>query len=703
MVSRKHFIVTAAVVLAFNSFLLEGQPRPTMEKVFKISPSTASFSPEGGTIVFAVTSSEKWMISSGTQSWGHLTTVGNRLSLLVDPNTEASTRQDSFTLSSGNRTIRVSISQEGQPTLSVSSEKLSFGSSAGSKIINITTNRDWEIGTNTTSWGHLTKNGDQLNVRVDSNTGSSSRSGWFTVKSGNLEKRVDISQAASAVSSLSVSTDRLTFSATGGSQSITITSSEAWSIGTSTASWGHLSQNGNKLTVKVDPNSGVAKRTDWFTIKAGGNEKRVSIEQRPSSTSASTSSTKSSSASLTSSNKSTINSVTVVNNANVDGLKGLGVRVSFKVVGMINRDVAISCYFYDSDGNALVDTNDKYCTVDNPPHVAASKSFKPTSNDASYTNYEIAIPYEELHLNGTSSRTLKVDVLIWDKSVSPRKQVVRKDGTTFTCNPVISYLKLDGTTTNQTKSFSYSGGRQYYSIDTNADDYELWGVPSWCYVESKTSKGFVLVCSENSLSSSRDDFMVVKAAGKDIRISITQSGKPSTSYNSRSTTSNSGSSSSSGLGRRPRTYHDPWLRVGIDGSMDVIPGKKNQANNDYYDPYYDLYSTYSDSDKETLHFGVGFRARIGRPDHVFNLISGVRYMLGDESGIQLPVLLNWNMFRGEDAALYIGGGYEFGITDAYAGSHSSIIQVGISGTNADLQIYYKPEKDIIGLGLSLFF
>jgi hypothetical protein len=365
---------------------------------------------------------------------------------------------------------------------------------------------------------------------------------------------------------------------------------------------------------------------------------------------------------------------------------------------MKDKSGTVSCYFYDSDGNALIDKNDNYGTVDSPPHVAVSRSFKPTSDNATYTDFDIAIPYEELHLSGTSSRTLKVNVLIWDKSVSPNKQVVRRDGVSFTCIPVVSYLRVGGSTADKTQSFSYSGGRQYYSVDTNASDFELWGVPSWCSVE-KSSNGFTLICRENPSSSSRDDYMKVKAADKEIKISITQSGN----YSSYSSSSSSSSRSTSGSGytrSRTRSYSKPWLRIGIDGSMDVIM-KRTQTT--FYDPYYDEYYTDYTEEKEKFVFGAGLRVRIGRPDQMFNIITGARYMFGTSKGLQVPAILNWNLLRGDGIAMYMGGGYEFGLTDAYQGTGAALVQVGVGGTHGDLQVFYKPNQDLIGVGFTLYF
>lgn len=389
---------------------------------------------------------------------------------------------------------------------SISSQYVSFGSDGGNRTFTVSSSRAWKISINTANWGHLSRSGNTLYLRVDANNSSSSRTDYFTISSGSKSIRVDISQGKG--NSLTVSTESLSFSSAGGSRTITVNSSSSWKIGTKTYDWGHLSTNGNTVTLRVDANTSTNSRTDYFTIKSGNLEKRINISQSGNT--------------QTTSKIATIKSVSVSNNADVDDEKGLSVKVSFDVSGMKEHKGRVSCYFYDSNGNALIDNNNRYHTTGTPSYVSSGEDIKPRYDNSSYTEFEIKIPYSELHLVGTYSRTLSVDVIVWDYNSGEGKVVARKDGTTFTCVPNISYLKVDGTTTDKSKYFGESGGREYYSVNTSASSYETWGIPSWCHVENKTSSGFTLVCERNSYQRSRNDYMIVKAAGKEIRIDIEQ-------------------------------------------------------------------------------------------------------------------------------------------------------------------------------------
>jgi len=309
---------------------------------------------------------------------------------------------------------------------------------------------------------------------------------------------------------LKISSQSVNFSSGNDSKVFTVSSNKYWNIKISTASWGHLTRNGNKLILKVDANTSTSPRSDYFVIRAGNVEKRVNIYQEgvplPSKS-------------------ANVKSVTVSENVDVDNKKGLSVHVTFNIYGMKGNESMVSCYFYDSNGNALVDTNNNYGTNGSVHYVAASKKISPRYDRSIYSDLEIKIPYDELHLSGNYRQNLRVDVLIWDYSVTPNKVLGRKDRVTFTCSPDIAYLKIDGSSSDITKHFGESGGRKHYSVSTGTGLYDIWGVPSWCSIENKTSSGFTLVCERNNDRTSRSDWLKVKSAGKEIRIDIKQSAK----------------------------------------------------------------------------------------------------------------------------------------------------------------------------------
>lgn len=390
----------------------------------------------------------------------------------------------------------------------ITPQTVSFGADGGTRTFDVSSSNSWNISVNTASWGHLTRNGNTLTLKVDANNGTSSRTDYFNISSGSKTLRVDISQSKG--SSFSVSSQNLNFPSSGGSQTLTITSSDTWNIGTSTYDWGHLTKNGNQLIVRIDANTSTSSRTDYFTIKCGNIEKRVNISQ-----SGQTQNTPS----------AQVESITIDHNQYLDDGKGMIIHVKFDVQHMKGKQGRVVAYFYDDNNNALKDLNStQYGTTGTISYVATGKNFTPSYDNSEYSDFKLSIPYSELHQSGTSTRTIKFKICIWDQSVTPNVEFY--SGTTYTSfsfTPgVESILTVDGSTTDKTKHFSEAGGRETYYVKTSANSYETWGVPTWCSIENKTSSSFTLVCSRNTTSNPRNDYMKVKAAGKEIRIDISQ-------------------------------------------------------------------------------------------------------------------------------------------------------------------------------------
>ena len=276
-----------------------------------LSSDDVNFNASGGTKTVTVATNGTWQIGSNSTSWGHVSKNGNQISIRADRNNGSSQRSGSIIIKAGNKEKNIYISQSGtsvsQSNLSVSSDNLQFDSNGGTKTISITSSGAWQIGTNIASWGHLTKNGNQLSVKIDRNSNTTSRSDWFTVKMGSKEKRINISQSGS-LPELSVSSEYLSFSSSGGTRTVSITTNGIWQIGTNIASWGHIAKNGNQLTVRIDQNTSKDARTDWFSVKAGGVEKKIRISQEGVSTSLSVSSDKINFSSYGSTQNITVNS-----------------------------------------------------------------------------------------------------------------------------------------------------------------------------------------------------------------------------------------------------------------------------------------------------------------------------------------------------------------------------------------------------------
>ena len=78
--------------------------------------------------------------------------------------------------------------------LNVSDDDIYMSADGGSTEISISTDGEWYIDVDVTSWGHLTKSSNSVTLQLDENSSSSSRTDYFVIKSGNYTKRVNITQ-----------------------------------------------------------------------------------------------------------------------------------------------------------------------------------------------------------------------------------------------------------------------------------------------------------------------------------------------------------------------------------------------------------------------------------------------------------------------------------------------------------------------------
>lgn len=321
------------------------------------------------------------------------------------------------------------------------------------------------------------------------------------------------------------STD-ISFSASGGSKTLNISTNQGTPNASALPSWITVSNSSStSMTISCAANTTTSSRNDWFNVNAGSKTVRVNVSQSGKSSSSSSSNSSSSQNTPNGNHSANIESVWIEKDVTSGGQEGLYVHSKFTVDGLKGLDGRVSTYYYDDSGNAIKDTNDSYCTSGDNPVVAASGEIKPGYDNARYDDFKVFIPYSELHQSGTSSRTIKVMVVIWDYSSSNHKELARKAYTSFSYTPKSdSYLNVDSKTAVST-SFSASGGTETFYISTDADSWSTWGVPSFCEVTNKTANSFTLKCEPNT-GSERSDWMKVKTGNHEVRIDITQpSGK----------------------------------------------------------------------------------------------------------------------------------------------------------------------------------
>lgn len=288
----RQLTITAKENLEFSSksgyFVLEcesetiriGVRQRAAELYLSLSTDSLSFNPSGGSQRISISTNGNWEIhTNGNPSWTQLTKAGDSLLVHVDVNKNTVDREIKGTIIVGNLEKDIVILQKADEiSLSLSQDRLDFDTLGGIQKIVVKSNVQWYINKEMKDWVHLMKEGDTLTVSIGSNCSTSLRNDWFSINAGNLEKRIYVYQQGTPVT-LSLSSQDLFFSSDPGSLSIIVSTNGEWSIGTSTYSWGHLKKNGNLLQVKVDENEGASIRTDYFTVIAGDQEKKVKITQ----------------------------------------------------------------------------------------------------------------------------------------------------------------------------------------------------------------------------------------------------------------------------------------------------------------------------------------------------------------------------------------------------------------------------------------
>ena len=196
-----------------------------------------------------------------------------------------------------------------------------------------------------------------------------------------------------------------------------------------------------------------------------------------------------------------------------DGVRGVKIHLNMNVYNLKSKQCRAVAYFYTNSGTALIDTNNKYHTKNGK--VSCRKDFAPSYDNSLYKDFSIFMPYNELHTSTNGS--YKLNVVLWDQSVSPSKEIARYDGVNFTYNaPQITTLSVSPTSL----SFGASGGTRTITVSSNKDWSISVGTASWGHL-TRSDNTLTLKVDANT-SSERSDFFKIKAGDKEQEISISQ-------------------------------------------------------------------------------------------------------------------------------------------------------------------------------------
>ena len=211
-----------------------------------INQTNFELSRESQNLNINVSSNYSWQASCSA-NWIHLKSSPEtgKLSITVDENNGTTDRTGKISISNCNSPINVI--QHGYVFDDLISE-LDFDTKSSTKTLNIKTDGAWTATSNKT-WIHVSpKSGNgstQLSISVDDNEGTEIRKGTVSVTVGTVTKYVSIQQKG-AYFDISTSLES-EIPASGGTRTITFSTSEDWTIECTNPSW-----------VSVDKTSGTA-------------------------------------------------------------------------------------------------------------------------------------------------------------------------------------------------------------------------------------------------------------------------------------------------------------------------------------------------------------------------------------------------------------------------------------------------------------
>ena len=105
----------------------------------------------------------------------------------------------------------------------------------------------------------------------------------------------------------------------------------------------------------------------------------------------------------------TIEDVTVEHNVEQASQQGMRMHVKFTIQNRQSIKCAITAYFHFADGTPVRDQNGSYKTLNG--NVAVGSSFKPRYTSTRYYDFQLFLPYDELHMDsGTHDLNLVVQL-----------------------------------------------------------------------------------------------------------------------------------------------------------------------------------------------------------------------------------------------------------------------------------------------------
>lgn len=276
----------------FGSFYIWAKVCPQdAPSTLTVNPSSLSFTANGGSQSVSVTSNTTWTVSESCDWITVSPTSGSNngsFSVTASANTTTTARSCTITVSATGATSRtVTVTQEGTaPSLTVTPLELSFGASGGNQSVTVMSNTSWTI-SESCDWIAVSptsgSNNGSFTVTASANTTTTTRSCSITVSAtGTTSKTVVVNQEGATITpTLTVNPTTLSFSISGGNQTVIVSSNVNWTV-LENCDWLLVSpesgSNNSAITVTASANQGVS-RTCNITVSASSISETIAVTQ----------------------------------------------------------------------------------------------------------------------------------------------------------------------------------------------------------------------------------------------------------------------------------------------------------------------------------------------------------------------------------------------------------------------------------------
>ena len=277
-------------------------PNPNPDTTFvSAEPDSLNFSYDGGERPVVISSSSSWTLS-GNASWcspsvksGEDGDTVTFKATAISKNA-AGERSTSFTLSCGDSTATIKITQSPRPEFYVSAEpnSLNFKNLGGERSLVVSSSGTWELSGECEWCTPSVRSGENgqaiiFTAKAISNTATEDRNTSFTLSCGDATAKITITQLTYQNSYyVSTEPDSLTFKPSGGEFSVKVTSSDTWEL-SGECDWCTPSAkngiDGDPITFTALPQSDTATedRSTTFILTCGHATAEIAITQTRSS------------------------------------------------------------------------------------------------------------------------------------------------------------------------------------------------------------------------------------------------------------------------------------------------------------------------------------------------------------------------------------------------------------------------------------